>query len=77
LQNVRRPMIVGYLSDLIPQRTMATGLSVESQLRTLLMAGIAPVIGLLADWGGVGMALVLVALGAALIFPLLRIRGVR
>lgn len=75
LQNVRRPMIVGYLSDLIPQRTMATGLSVESQLRTLLMAVIAPVIGLLADWGGVGMALVFVALGAAFIFPFLRVRG--
>lgn len=75
LQNVRRPMIVGYLSDLISHQTMATGLSVESQLRTLLLAGIAPLVGLLADRIGVGGALVIVALGAGLTLPILRVRG--
>jgi len=74
LQNIRRPMIVGCLSDMISHRTMATGLSVEAQLRTLLMAGLAPLIGLLADLLGIGVALITVALAAAAIFPLLQVR---
>lgn len=74
LQNVRRPIMVGYLADLIPQRTMATGLSVESQLRTLLSAGIAPLVGLLADRIGVGGTLVIIAAVAAAGASLLRVR---
>lgn len=74
LQNVRRPMIIGCLSDIISHRTMATGLSVEARLRTLLMAGLAPLIGLLADLLGIGVALITFALAAAAIFPLLQVR---
>lgn len=74
LQNVRRPIMVGYLADLIPQRTMTTGLSVESQLRTLLSAGIAPLVGLLADRIGVGGTLVIIAAVAAAGASLLRVR---
>lgn len=39
-------MIVGYLAETVPRRIMATGLSVEVQLRTLLMSGMAPLLGL-------------------------------
>ena len=67
-------MVVGCLSDIIPHRTMAAGLSVEAQLRTLLMAGLAPLIGLLADLWGIGVALITGALAAAAIFPLLQVR---
>jgi len=74
VQNLRRPMVVGYLSDLVSHRTMATGLSVEVQLRTLLMAGLAPLVGLLADRMGVGEALVTVAIIALVILPLLKVR---
>jgi MFS family permease len=74
LQNVRRPIVVGYLADLISHRTMATGLSVESQLRTLLMAAFAPLLGFLADRLGVGVAVMILALGAAAFFPLIRAR---
>ncbi len=62
LQNLRRPVMVGYLAELIPQRTMATGLSVESQLRTLIMAGLAPIVGMLADRFGVGLAVGVIGL---------------
>ena len=75
LQNARRPLLVGYLSNLIPRRTMATGLSVESQLRTLLTAVLAPLIGAIADRLGIGEALLLVALLAAILFPVTRIRA--
>ncbi len=73
LQNVRRPILVGYLSKLIPQRTMATGLSVESQLRTLVTAGIAPLVGLLADRIGVGLGLGTVGIIGLSLGPLLLI----
>jgi MFS family permease len=75
LQNLRRPIMVGYLSDLIPHRTMATGLSVESQLRTLLTAGIAPLVGFLADRIGVGEALTIIAVVAVAALALLRVQS--
>ena len=65
LQNVRRPMVVGYLADIMPSRIMVTGLSVEVQLRTLLMAGMAPLLGWAADRAGVGIALA--AISAAML----------
>jgi MFS family permease len=75
LQNVRRPIMVGYLTDLIPHRTMATGLSVESQLRTLITAVLAPLVGLLADRIGVGGALAILAVAAASLLPVLRVQS--
>jgi len=74
LQNVRRPLVVGYLSERMPHRTMATGLSVESQLKTILMAGLAPLIGFLADRFGVGPAVAVIALAGIALFPLAMVR---
>ncbi len=74
VQNIRRPILVGYLSDLLPQRTMATGLSVETQLRTLLVVGMAPLLGFLADRLGVGVAVLTLASATLLLFPWIMIR---
>ena len=57
IHNLRRPMTVGYISEIIPNRIMASGLSIESQLRTFLAALGAPLMGYLADRLGVGWAL--------------------
>ena len=57
LHNVRRPMNVAFISDQISSQVMASGLSVESQATTLLMAIISPILGALADAWGVGSAL--------------------
>ncbi len=57
LQNFRRPMNVSLVSERISHRTMASGLSVESQMTTVLMAVFAPLLGALADKLGVGLAL--------------------
>jgi len=57
LQNLRRPMNVAYISDRIPHRTMASGLSVESQIKMTAVAIAAPLIGYMADSMGVGTAL--------------------
>ena len=59
LENVRRPMNVSLISERIPHRTMATGLSVESQLTTTLKAIIAIGIGALADKLGIGVSLLI------------------
>ncbi len=67
--NIRRPMNVGYISDQIKSRVMASGLSVESQVKTLLASGLALFMGFLADLFGVGMALLLTGLVILLISP--------
>ena len=73
-QNIRRPVMVGYISDLLSHRAMATGLSVESQLRTLIMAAAAPLLGLAADHWGVGQAILAAACTALVVYPVLRAR---
>ena len=74
VQNLRRPMIVGYLADRMDHCAMASGLSVEAQLRTLFMAAMAPMVGWMADQLGVGAAIVLISLAVLLISPLFRLR---
>jgi len=74
LQNLRRPMIIGYLADRMEHRSMASGLSVEVQLRTLIMAGMAPLVGWLADLMGVGAAISVVSLCILLLVPILAVR---
>lgn len=67
LHNIRKPLNVANISDQINTDVMASGLSVESQIVTLLAAIIAPLMGALADAFGVGVALAgLGALMAAL-----------
>ncbi len=69
LYNVRRPMTVSYVSDQISHRTMASGLSVESQVTTICEAVIAVILGALADTFGVGIALFTIGIGMLVIYP--------
>ncbi len=73
LHNLRRPMNVAYISDQIESRVMASGLSVESVVRTVLASGMALLLGWWADLFGVGPALALLALVLAAAFPLVRV----
>ena len=77
LQNVRRPMVVGYLADRMNHRSMASGLSVEVQLRTLIMVVMAPALGWLADRIGIGAGIMLVSLATLLTTPLLLVRDTK
>ena len=63
LRSLRRPMDVGYISDQIESKIMASGLSVEAQLTTILTAIFAPLLGYLADSFGVGIALMVLGAG--------------
>ncbi len=53
-QNFRRPMAVAFISERIKHSTMASGLSVESQLKTIISAIMAPVMGFMVDKIGIG-----------------------
>ena len=59
-QNIRRPMNVGYISDRIKSRVMASGLSVESQVKTIIAATLSFLMGYFADLFGVGSALMII-----------------
>ncbi len=74
LQNLRRPLNISYISEKISHRTMASGLSAESQLKTILMAILAPVIGFLADSIGIAMAIVLGGLIMGGLYVLVRLK---
>jgi len=70
IHNIRRPMNVGYISDTIPSKVMATGLSVESQMKAIVTAVFAPLIGYLADVYGVGQALAIVGIIYLALLPM-------
>ena len=73
VQNFRRPMNVAYISDNISHKTMASGLSVESQLKTIIMAILSPIIGYMADKFGVGIALVIISVVFSLLLPVVAV----
>ncbi len=55
LYNLRKPVVVGYLSDRIPGQQRATLLSVHSQLRAVFAAIVAPLLGMVADHPALGV----------------------
>ena len=57
LQNYRRPVNVHLLSETIPENLMASGLSAETQLSTIITALFALLLGYLADSFSVAAAL--------------------
>jgi len=75
LHNLRRPLSIGYISELISNKVMATGLSGESQLKAILVALLAPVMGSIADALGIGPALLIMGFLLLILFPLLKIRS--
>jgi MFS family permease len=73
LQNLRKPINVAFISDQISHKVMASGLSVEAQFTTLLVAIFAPILGALADNFGVGVALAVFGVGAIFLYTLVRV----
>ena len=76
IHNLRRPMTVGYISETIPNEIMASGLSIESQFRTLLAAFGAPLMGYLADRLGVGWGLCIMAGMLLTLLPVILLKRV-
>jgi len=73
-QNVRRPINISYISETIPDKFLAAGLSVESQSRTFLVAVLSPVMGLIADMFGIGWAISSLAAIILLFYPFIKVQ---
>ncbi|WP_081942205.1 MFS transporter [Spirochaeta lutea] len=69
VENLRRPGTLGVLSEQIKGSVMASGLSGESQLKTLLVAVISPLFGLAADRLGLGWAMLSLAAIPLAVYP--------
>lgn len=57
IENLRKPIGIAYVTETIDTKILATVLSAESQAHTLIAALLAPIIGYLADVGGLGYAI--------------------
>jgi MFS family permease len=75
VENLRRPGTLGVLSDQIKGSVMASGLSGESQLKTLLVAIISPLFGLAADKLGLAWALFILAFLPLVAYPFIYFKG--
>ncbi len=67
LYNLRKPAVVGFLSERIPGQQRATILSVHSQLRAVFSAIVAPLLGLVADHPDLGVPWAFLLGGVALL----------
>ena len=69
LENLRKPMGISYVTDMMKQDILATALSVESQASSLAAAIIALLLGFFADKYGVGSSLIIVSIILILTTP--------
>ena len=56
IENFRKPILTGYISDNVPNEILASVISAQSLLKTIFAAIIALVFGVLADHLGIGFA---------------------
>jgi MFS family permease len=57
IENIRKPVLTGYVADRAPDEVISSVLSAQSQIKTILTAGIALIFGLFADHLGLSWAL--------------------
>jgi MFS family permease len=73
LENLRRPAGIAAIANQFDDRILASVLSIESQLSSVLGAMMSIVIGLMADKLGPGIAILIMAFILLLIYPIIRI----
>ena len=73
-QNLRRPIMVTYISERVPQNILATGLSAESQLKTLIIVIISPILGLIIDNFSLATGIIICGLIILLLYPLNKLK---
>ena len=74
LQGVRKPICVAFISEKISSRIMATGLSGESQLRSLFSALFSFSMSVLVQYAGLSLAIIIIGISALVFYPLVRVR---
>ena len=74
VENIRKPVGVSYIAGLTNKNILATSLSVESQVKGIFAAILAPIIGFIADKYGVNWGLVIVSLLLLILWPIVRLK---
>jgi len=74
MQSLRKPLNVGYISEQISNRIMATGLSGESQLSAIFSAFFSFLMGVLVQYAGLSAAVIIIAFISLLMYPVVRIK---
>ena len=72
IENLRKPIGISILADELEKDIMASALSAESQAETLFAAIFALMLGITADYAGIGWALSLVSVLVLLGYPIYR-----
>lgn len=62
VENIRKPILTGFVSNQVPNEILASVISAQSLLKTVMTALIAFVFGITADFFGIGKAFVIVSL---------------
>jgi MFS family permease len=73
INNIRRPINVGVISDQISSKIMASGLSAESLMTTIFTAVFAPLLGYLVDRFGLGNGLSMLGMMMFVLFIPVRV----
>ena len=71
LENLRKPLLTGAVADNVPNNLLTSVFSAQSSLSTILTSLIALSLGILADYWGIGMALMSISGGLLVLFGLL------
>ena len=74
LENIRKPIGVSYIGDLLDKKIFSTTFSVNSQAQTLIAAILAPLIGFFADKFGAGTSLIIVSVVLIITAPVYFVR---
>lgn len=73
VENIRKPILTGYIADNVPGEILTSVLSAQSLLRTIITALLALVFGIVADNFGIGVSFILISLFLALFTVLINI----
>ena len=74
IENLRKPIGVAVIADISHDHAMATVLSLSSQVKSVVAAMLAPIIGWIAQSQGPGMGIALISMLLIAGFPLFRLR---
>ncbi len=61
IENVRKPILTGFVADEVPNKILTSVISAQSLLRTVMTALIALVFGIVADHYGIGVSVITVS----------------
>jgi MFS family permease len=57
VENLRKPILTGFITDHVPNEMLTSVISAESFYKTIMTAGLSLLLGILADYWGIGIAL--------------------